>query len=304
MSRKTEGLIAAPFTAFHQDGSLDLSVIQRQAEGLVRAGVRGAFICGTTGESLSLTLDERRLVAQRWVEVAGSELTIIVHTGHNCLSDARALAQHAQEIGAAATGAFGPGYFRPSCLADLVEWCAAVAGGAPNIPFYYYHIPSLTGLHFSMPGLLTAAAGRIANLGGLKFTHENMMEYSQALAAVGGRYDVLFGRDEALLSALAVGARGAVGSTYNYSAPVYLRVMEAFDAGRMDDARRHQAKAVEFIDLLIEYGGLPAGKAIMKMSGVDCGPVRLPLRSLDDEQYRRLHDRLDAAGFFALQKLA
>src|SRR5690554_5719942 len=89
------GLIAAPFTPFHADGQLNLRMIERQAAHLIASGVSGAFICGTTGESASLTIAERKLIAQRWVEVAGRELAIIVHTGHNCLADSRELAAHA-----------------------------------------------------------------------------------------------------------------------------------------------------------------------------------------------------------------
>src|ERR1043165_1641656 len=93
-------LIAAPFTPFHGDGSLNLPVIEKQATALAADGVRGAFVCGTTGEGASLTGAERQQVAARWREVASDRLEIIVHVGHVCLDEARALAAHAQRSGA------------------------------------------------------------------------------------------------------------------------------------------------------------------------------------------------------------
>src|SRR5690606_12944232 len=187
-----------------------------------------------------------------------------------------------------ATAATAPCYFKPAHMTELVGCCREVATAALALPFYYYHIPSMTGLNFSMAHFLSAAREQIPNLAGVKFTHENLMDYSQAMQVADGAYNVLFGRDEILLSALALGARGAVGSTYNYMAPIYLRVMAAFEAGDLDAARREQAIAVRLIDLMIRHGGLPAGKAMMQLAGVDCGPVRLPLRRLSIQQINQL----------------
>src|SRR5947209_17091760 len=100
MTLRLTGLVAAPHTPLHADGSLNLAAIECQAQLLLETGVRGAFVCGTTGESHSLTVEERMQVAARWLQVAGGRLPVVVHVGHNCLADARALAAHAQRIGA------------------------------------------------------------------------------------------------------------------------------------------------------------------------------------------------------------
>src|SRR5690348_2658987 len=107
------GLIAAPFTAFNSDGSLNLTAIEKQAESLVKNRVTGAFICGTTGEGLSLTTVERQKVAERWQDVAAKNLRLIVHVGHAGLADCRILAEHAQKIKASAIGCFAPNFFKP-----------------------------------------------------------------------------------------------------------------------------------------------------------------------------------------------
>lgn len=292
------GLIAAPFTPMHPDGTVNLAAIERQAAHLAANGVRGAFVCGTTGESLSLSVAERQQVAARWVACAGKELRVIVHTGHTSLPEAEALAAHAQRIGAAATAALAPCFFKPANAAALTDFCARLAAAAPALPFYYYHIPSMTGVGLPMAEFLAHAGGVIPNLAGVKFTHENLMDFAQAQEVADGRFDLLFGRDEMLLNSLPLGTRGAVGSTYNYSAPLYHRVIAAYNAGDMAAARRHQTEANRFISIMVRHGGLPAGKAIMGMAGVECGPVRLPLQALSPAQTGKLRAELEEAGFF------
>lgn len=292
------GLISAPFTAFHSDGSLNLSLIEKQAASLIANGVAGAFVCGTTGEGASLTTAERMQVAERWQSAAEGKLRVIVHVGHTSLAECRALAAHAQKIGAAGVGCLAPFFFKPSSVEDLVLSCAEVAAAAPGLPFYFYHIPSMTGVSFAASEFLRVAANRIPNLAGIKFTFENLMDYAECVRFEGGRYDILFGRDEILLAGLSLGARGAIGSTYNFAAPVYHRIIAAFEKGDIAAAQAEQARANAMISVFLRFGGLSAGKAIMKMIDLDCGPVRLPLRTLPETRETELCAELERAGFF------
>jgi N-acetylneuraminate lyase len=296
MKLKLTGLIAAPFTAMNADGSLNLPMIEQQAKLLIENNVQGAFICGTTGEGMSLSMEERLQAAEHWMAAAKS-LRIIVHVGHHTVAESRTLAAHAERIGAHAFATVGPTFFRASNVEQLVNYCAQVAAGAPNLPFYYYHIPVMAGADLPMHDFLKLAGPRIPNLAGIKFTHENLMDYSRCLHLEDGCYNILFGRDEILLAALAMGAPGAVGSTYNYMAPVYHRVMEAFAAGDMEAARGFQTLAINIIAVMSRRGGLAAGKAMMKMIGHDCGPVRAPLQNLSPEALESLTRELKAAGF-------
>lgn len=297
MKSKLTGLVAAPFTPMLEDGSLNLAMIKLQADALAASGVKGAFICGTTGEGLSLTAAERFVVAEQWMADAPEHLRVIVHVGHNSLNESRALAAHAEKIGAHAIATLGPTFFRPENLEELVAYCAQVAGAAPSLPFYFYHMPAMTGLNFLMIDFLKLASGRIRNLAGIKFTHENLMDYNQCLHFKDGRFNILFGRDEILLCALALGATGAVGSTYNYMPSIYLQMMAAFEKGDLKAARRHQLAAVEIIEVMTQHGGLPAAKAMMKLIGLDCGPVRMPLRNLSSEKVANLRRDLARARF-------
>lgn len=291
------GLVAATHTPFHADGSLNAGAVEKQAAHLLRNGVSLVFIGGSTGESSSLSLEERKALAQRWCEVArGTALKVIVHVGANALTDSRALAAQAQQFGAVAISALAPSYFKPRSLDALIACCAEVAAAAPETPFYYYDIPVLTGVSQSMPEFLEKAPARIPTLAGIKFTNPDLMAYLHCLNA--GGWDVPWGIDEWMLGALATGAKGAVGSGFNFAAPVYRRLIAAFEKGDMEAARLEQYRGTRLVALLARHGYMGAAKATMAMLGVDVGPARLPNGSLDAAQAKALRGELETLGFF------
>ncbi|MBN1541153.1 dihydrodipicolinate synthase family protein, partial [candidate division KSB1 bacterium] len=165
---KLTGLIVPPFTPMFPDGKINLEPIAVQAELFSRYGVSGVFSCGSTGESFSLTVAERIQVSERWSEVIDDQMKLIVHVGHNCLESAKTLAHHAMQIGADGISACAPNFFKPRILEDLVDFMAEVAAAASNLPFYYYHIPSLTGVFFPMREFLEQAESSIPSLAGIK----------------------------------------------------------------------------------------------------------------------------------------
>jgi len=208
------GLVAAPFTPFHEDGSLACEKIPAYARHLADSGITGAFVCGTTGEGASLTTAERKQVAETWMKSAPASLRVIVHTGHTAIGEARDLAAHAESLGAHAIAAFAPFFFKPTNAAALAETIAEIAAAAPATPFYYYQIPSMTGVSIPCLDFLEAAADLIPTLRGIKFTHEDLMDYLSCLHFREGKYDIVFGRDEALAAALAIGAKGAIAGEW------------------------------------------------------------------------------------------
>jgi N-acetylneuraminate lyase len=293
------GLVAATHTPFHPNGALNLGMVEKQAGHLLKHNLTTAFIGGSTGESHSLSLLERRQLAQRWSEVTrDTALRVMVHVGSNCLEDAKELAAQAGQLGALAISTLSPSHFKPPTLSVLVEWCAQIAAAAPETPFFFYDIPTLTHTNFSMPEFLAQARDRIPTLQGLKFTNYDLMAYQLCLHSNNGAFDVPWGVDEFLLGALALGARSAVGSSYNFAAPVYQRLISAFEQGDLTTAREQQFRSVQLVKLLAGYGYLGAAKAVMKMLGVEVGPARLPNLSLTPEQVVKLQGELEAVGFF------
>jgi N-acetylneuraminate lyase len=296
---KLAGLVAAVHTPFADDGSLALGVVERQCEHLQRNEVRTVFIGGTTGECHSLTVEERLALAKRWLEVVkGSNVKVVVHVGSNCIADACTLAHQAQTLGATAVSAMAPSYFKPKSVDALIACCEEIAAAAPKLPFYFYDIPSMTGVQLSMPEFLPAAAKRIPNLAGLKFTNADMAAYQRCLHADEGKYDVSWGMDDSLLAALALGAVSAVGSTYNFAAPIYYRMLAAYTRGDVGAARREQLQSVRLVETLNRYDYMAAAKAVMTMLGVSVGQPRLPIEPLSETRRSKLRSELESLGFF------
>lgn len=296
--RKLAGLIAAPHTPFCPTGELNLAAVERQAELLEREGVSGVFIGGTTGECHSLSVDERLTLAERWSEViSGSKLKLVVHVGCQNLPDSRELAKQAAHLGnVVAIGAMAPTFFKPPGPAEVAAWLGDVASYAPELPTYYYDIPAMTGIRLPMDEILGACRDRIPNFAGLKLSNPDMTVLVECLGFSDGELDVLFGCDEAFLFGYAAGVKGAVGSSYNIAAPLYLRIASAFDRGDHVLARADQKTSVAMVKLLASFGYLPASKFVMRLKGVDCGPVRLPLKNLGEDACRKIAAAMEKLG--------
>ena len=297
MIEMSKGLIAAPLTGYRDDGSINLDVIPPYAEMLQANGVAGVFVNGTTGEGFSLTLSERRALAERWVQAAPNGFRVIIHVGHTCQAQSRALAAHAADIGAAAVGEIGPIFFRPASVEALVDYCAETAAAVPHLPYYYYHMPSMNQVLFPMTEFLRLADEAIPNLAGIKYTHSDIDDYAHCLEFRDGKYDILFGRDEFLIQGLTVGAQGAVGSTYNIMARLYLDLAAAFHAGDRPEAERLQAISAETCTTMADTGGFGSClKAILKTTGLDLGGMRRPQVNLTQAQLASLEQDLTRIG--------
>lgn len=301
MSRITSltGLVAAPFTPFTADGALQPAVVPAQAEMLARYGVLAAFVCGTTGEGAKLSTAERMSLLETWLQARPPELAVIAHVGHPALAEAVALARHAADRGVDAFASTAPTFFKPGSIGELVDWCAELAAAAAPVPFYYYYIPAMTGHAHSVTEFVARAVERIPNLAGVKFTDENLADYVTAAAVAPERCQLLFGRDELYLAGLALCAGAAVGSTYNYMAPLYQAIETAFRAGRMAEAQNLQLTATRIIAVLQRFGGHPAGKMAMALAGIDCGPVRSPATPWSADRTAAFRSEMESAGFFA-----
>ena len=170
-------LVAAAPTPMRPNGDVDPDTIPRLVDHLVNEGVDGIFCNGSTGEGESQTPEERRVVAEAFVKASRGRLRVWVQVGANSLRLSRELATHAAEIGADAIAATPPSYFKPATVDCLVDCMAEIARAAPEIPFYYYHIPALTGAALDMEEFLDKGAERIPNLGGIKFSDLKVFDY-------------------------------------------------------------------------------------------------------------------------------
>jgi len=297
---KITGLVAATFAAYNENGEVNLAIIPQIVEKLIEDGVSGVFVCGTNGEGPNLTIDERQAIVEAYVKAANKRIKVIVHVGHSSVKEARKLAAHAEQVGADAFSSVSAFYFKPASVRALVLSLAEIASAAPNTPFYYYNIPHLTGVSMDMLELLKLAEEMIPNFAGLKYTATTLYEYEACLNYKDGKYDILYGLDEMLLGALAVGAKGAVGSTYTFAAPLYKKIIENFEKGNMEEARKLQMVSIKMVQSLGKFSPIPAQRAIVDMSILKLGACRLPLISLTADERKRLKEDLESKDFFNL----
>jgi N-acetylneuraminate lyase len=294
-----QGLIAAPFTPFHEDGSLNLEIIPEYYEMLIANGVTGAFICGSTGEGVSMTVKEKMAVAEAWGSCTKSnpDFKVMTLLGGTSIRDCIELAKHAKQTSLYAVSFTAPFYFKPVNVEMLAKVCEEIAAEVPDMPFYYYHIPVLTGVGFAMYDLLQAIDGRVPNFAGIKYTHEDFMDFLSCIHFQNGKYDMLWGRDENMLPALVLGTKGAVGSTFNYAAPLYYELIAAFNNGELGKAQQLQQQSINMIRLLGKYGGIATGKAYMKLIGLNCGEFRLPVKNMTAEQFQQFNKDVEQLNF-------
>ena len=297
---KIKGLIVAPFTPFDKKGELDLAPVADYATMLQKNGLKGVFINGSSGEGYMLTVDERLKLAEKWMSVAPEGFKVIVHVGATCIKDSYHMAQHAQEIGAFGIGAMASPFPKAGRVEELVKYCEEIACGAPNLPFYFYHIPALNGVFLPMLPFLQEAEGRIPNLAGIKFTYESLYEYNQCMRYKEGKFDMLHGQDETILSALVMGgAQGGISGTGSYIGRSLVSVIDAYNSGNIEEAVAHQNYAQEVINVIARYrGNIVAGKRIMKLIGLDLGINRTPFRNISDQEEAAIKNELEAIGFF------
>jgi N-acetylneuraminate lyase len=289
-------LFAAPHSTFAVDGSLNTAVIAQQAQHLIDAGCHGAFVGGSTGEWPSLNIAEREAILCAWSDaVRDTDLLVIGHVGHHCLSDAQQLAKLCESLdGVSGIASLVPSFFKPQGLGGIIKWCQAIAQCAPETPFYYYHIPPLTQVGEEMSAFLQQSKTAIPTLAGIKFTDGDLDAFARCTLVQD--VELFYGMDEQLLGGIRAGAHGAVGSSYNFAAPLYRELIAAEKTGQPQRAETLQALAVSMIETIAKAGYLPMAKALVVRLGIEVGSVRLPLEGVQPQQVDAVVEQLKALG--------
>ena len=303
---KLEGFIAAPFTPMNDEGELNIDLVPEYYSLLEKNGVAGAFINGSTGEGVSLTQKEKQAQAAAWAECMKNDgkFRIINLVGGTSYRECIENAVFSQQLGLSAIAVLAPYYFKPCDAEELARFVAKVGEAVPEMPVYFYHIPALTGVNIPMIDFLRIISKMLPNFTGIKYTQEDFMDFLSCLNFDDRKYDMLWGSDECLLSALVLGCHGAVGSTYNYAAPLYHAMIRAFDNGNLNEAGRLQQKSIDMISLLGKYGGIATGKAYMKLIGIDCGEFRSPVENMtksDFPEFRKDVKDLKMDNYFSVR---
>jgi N-acetylneuraminate lyase len=235
-SFKIVGLCAAPFTPMTPTGSVCYESIAKHVEECVAQGVTTVFVNGTTGEGYTMSLPERKAIVEHWVKLSKGRLKVIVMLACEALPEMLELAEHAFDAGVQAVSLQPSVFFKPEGISAIIGLLDLVASHSRGLPLYYYHIPSKTGVNIRCDLLLDAVAGaqaggRLRTFRGIKYSDPDLHILANCIHSHGGAFDVAYGKDEQMLGALAMGAKGFVGSTYNYSGKASNKVIELFNKG-------------------------------------------------------------------------
>jgi len=235
---------------------------------------------------------------EKWVSSSKKRVDVIAHIGTNSIEDAKDLAKHAEHVGADAVALVAPHYIRPESVDALVSFCKEVAAAAPKTPFFFYHYPAITNVNFTAFSFLEKAHNVIPNLQGIKFTHHDYFDFGLCVGFAEGKYDILNGFEQVLLAGLALGCEGAIGITFSLVGPHYTKIFETFQANDVAKARKLHQQGVQFYVVLSRYGLIRAHKALLKLKGLDVGPVRLPLVDLTETEVQALIKELEKTDLF------
>ncbi len=282
------GIYPALMSTFGKDGAFDFAVLKKLVARLAAAGVRGFYVGGSSSELFSLTMDERKKIMALVREEAGAERAVIAHVGAMNVDDAKELARHAKTVGCDAISAIPPFYGKYSWDEMAAYYRSLI--DASGLEIFLYNIPAFTGVSLSVKGYREMAAqGGVA---GVKHTAYNLYEMDR-LKAANPKGTVLYGHDEAVCGALAMGADGAIGTTVNDFPEYYIRIDAYVKAKNLDAARQTQSAMNELLEHFMEIGYFPSAKHILRYTGIDAGDCRPPVLPLTREQRKRLEDAYD-----------
>lgn len=262
-----------------EDERINYSALRQLVERQLRDGVEGFYCCGSSGEGLLMSLDERKKFVACVTEQVNGRVPVIAHTGTIRTADVIDLAKHAKAAGCAAISMIPPYYYKFS-QSEIAGYYEDVIAAVPDIPVILYNIPQFTGIEFSKSN-----ASRLLdnpNIIGIKHTSNNL--YS--LERMGTAYPeklLINGFDEQFLGALAMGAVATVSTTANLFAPLFIAIRQAYREGNMERALVYQRALNQRVEVLCQAGIFPATKYGCTLRGIDCGRCRRPFDSLSGE---------------------
>ena len=289
---KLKVIYSALVTPFNEDESLNEEAIRKLVEFELDNGVEGFYCCGSSGEGLLLSLEERKRVLEVVLDEVGGRVPVISHIGTVATKDVVELAKHALNAGADAVSMIPPYYYNFS-MDEIVDYYLDVVNEVPDIPVIVYNIPQFTGVSFNRDN-----AGRLLendHVIGIKHTSTDLFGLERMKNDFPDKV-YLNGFDEIFLSGLVAGANAAIGTTVNLYPKTFRRLMDLYEENRIEEAQKVQSLINHRVKEMVSVGIFSAVKYMFMKQGIDCGTCRRPFAKLNDQQKARL-DRLIAEGF-------
>jgi 4-hydroxy-tetrahydrodipicolinate synthase len=284
-----KGTFTAVVTPF-RNGDVDLAAYEKLIETQIAAGITGIVAVGTTGESPTLTHDERENVIRKTIEMARGRCTVLAGTGSYSTSDAIEATQRAESLGANAALVVAPYYNKPS-QEGLFRHFKAVAG-ATKLPVVLYNIPGRCGVDIGADTVVRLAE-TCGNIVSIKEASGSVERVSELRSRLPEAFTVLSGDDALTLPFMAAGAVGVVSVASNAFPSQVCALVNAFQSGDTKSAEQTHRKMFRlFKDLFIEPNPVPV-KTVLAWRGVMSGEVRLPLCEMTEANQAKLRKTLD-----------
>lgn len=284
------GVTVAMVTPMFEDGSVDLASVAKLTEMLVNKGVQCLYPCGTTGEMLKLTTQERKAIAETVVKTAAGRVTVFIHTGAESEEKTLELSLHAHAIGADGVGIVTPQFFGCSDRM-LVGYYSRIASKLPgDFPIYLYGIPQCAANDIS-PAAARELFTTCPNIVGIKYSFLDMVR-TTAYLDVSPEFSVLHGSDRHFSSMLIMGCRGTVSGVSSACPEPFVNIWNAWQAGDLEAVRHWQKAGRQICDILKNGSDMAVFKAALRIRGLDAGHMRRPQLDITEEEYRGLEAAL------------
>ena len=291
--KKLYGVVVPVVTPLDENDKVNLKALAELCERLIEKGVHCLYPCGTTGEMMNLSLEERKLVTETVVKTAAGRVPVFAQVGAMNLADTIELAKHAESVGADGLGVVTPAFFKQSDTA-LEEYYVKVAASVPDMPIYLYAIPQCA-VNDITPSLAANIAARAKNVIGIKYSYPNMSRIQEFMEINNGTFSVLCGPDELFYVTLCAGGDGTVSGTAMVIPDHYVGVYNKYQAGDHIGARMLQRKTNRVADILNHSNNIAHYKAALKrLYHIDGGRMRCPGIDLTEEEINQMISELES----------
>jgi 4-hydroxy-tetrahydrodipicolinate synthase len=283
-----EGIITALVTPFDAKGNINEELLRSLCEYQAHKQVNGILVLGTTGEGISLSMDERKLISETVVDELTGTVPVIVHVGSSNIKEVFSLAQHAVDIGANAITSITPYFFKMSDR-ELLDFYVELSQNVPKgYPIFVYNFPEATGNDIN-PVILEKLLDKVENIAGIKYSSGNMMRMQEYLKLKKNNFKIFTGADQLFYPALCLGCDGLVSGNANVLPELYLAIFRSFKENNLKAAKGLHYFGSE-VAKLFKYGNIPSLKAGMKLRGIDGGCVKQPFKELDINEANKLQE--------------
>lgn len=273
-----EGVATALVTPMNDDGSINFDRLKTLIDEQIEAGVPALVICGTTGESATMTLEEHSEVIRVAIKHAAGRVKVIAGAGSNDTACAADLAKEAEEAGADALLIVTP-YYNKATQAGLVAHYKYIAERV-SLPIILYNVPSRTGVNIKPETYKKLA--EIDNIVAIKEANGDISSVVKTRLLCGDKLDIYSGNDDQIVPIMALGGKGVISVLSNVMPRETVELCDKMFDGDLEGAAAMQIQLSSLIDaLFIEVNPIPV-KTAMNLMGMKMGPVRLPMTPMEE----------------------